>query len=270
VVAKAAKCSLPSWVQTPFRCRWRAPVSSTPTQAGAQHLARLVEEGVLARVQQADDLPLGDEDADRPELGHQARHGHLTLVVLGQHKAAQLGPEVAGDAGRHRRGDGPAVGGEPALAAEAHHVRAEHEVLDQEGLVALKARAGGDVRRRDDPLLVDGQPRALAALGIAAPARPGRCGFGALLHAAGLHLGPALHALEGRDLRPQLGDHPPQGGVLGQQPLDQRLQLAAWQARKGDLLRRRHGRNRSGPRQSGATASAHLSPAFCPSYEGCT
>ena len=144
-------------------------------QPGPQHLARLVEEGVLARVQQPDDLALGDRDADGPELGHQARHGHLALVVLGQHEAAQLRPEVADDAGRHRGDHGLAVGGQPALAAEADHVRAQHQVLDQEVLVALEARAGGDVRL-DDPLLVDGEPLGLAASGHRGPgpSRPAR------------------------------------------------------------------------------------------------
>ena len=117
-------------------------------QPGPQHLARLGEEGVLARVQQPDDLALGDDDADRPELGHQARHGHLALVVLGQHEPAQLGPEVAGDAGRHRGDHRPAVGGQPALAAQADDVRPQHQVLDQEVLVALEARAGGDAPPR--------------------------------------------------------------------------------------------------------------------------
>src|SRR4051794_8533001 len=66
--------------------------------------------------------------------------------------------------------------------------------------VALEARAGGDVRRRDDPLLVDGEPPDLAGPRAAAPARPGRPGLGRLLHAARPHLGPALQALERRDL----------------------------------------------------------------------
>ena len=196
-------------------------------QPGAQHLARLGEEGVLARVQQADDLPLGDQDADRPELGHEARHGHLALVVLGQHEAAQRRPEVADDTGRHRGEHGPAVGGEPALAADPYDVRAEHQVLDQEVLVALEPRAGGDVRL-DDALLVDGEPVSLAPA-TASPVRGTRIGAG-LLHAAGLHLGAALHALERRDLGLQLGDRLLQGVVLGQQPFGQGLQLTARQA----------------------------------------
>jgi hypothetical protein len=169
-------------------------------QPGPQHLARLGAEGVPARVQQPHDLALGDEDADGPELGDQARNRDLALVVLGQYEPAQRRPEVADDPSRHRRRDGPAVGGQPALAAQADHVRAQHQVLDEEVLVTLEARAGRDLRRRDDPLLVDGEPPDLAALGTAAPALPGRLGLGRLFHAARLHLGPALQALERRDL----------------------------------------------------------------------
>ena len=197
-------------------------------QRGPQHLARLVEEGVLARVQQPDDLPLGDQDADGAELGDRARHGHLALVVLGQHEAAQRRPEVADDPGRHRGEHGPAVGGEPALAADAYDVRAEREVLDQEVLVAFEPRAGGDVRL-DDALLVDSEPVSLAPA-TASPVRGTRIGAGALLHAAGLHLGAAFHALERRDLGLQLGDRLLQGVVLGQQPFGQGLQLTARQA----------------------------------------
>src|SRR6185369_45926 len=79
-------------------------------------------------------------------------------------------------------------------------------------------------------------------------------------------LGPAFDALERRDLGLQPDDHLPQGVILGQQPLGESLQLTARQARKADLLRSRHGGDRSGPGRSGATASAHLGPAFCPSY----
>ena len=106
-------------------------------------------------------------------------------------------------------------------------MRAQHEVLDDEILVALEARAGGDVRL-DDPLLMEGEPIGLAPA-AASPVLLARLGSAALLHAAGLHLGPALHALERRNLRPQLGDRPPQRGVLGQQPLGQGLELAARQ-----------------------------------------
>ena len=83
-----------------------------------------------------------------------------------------------------------------------------------------------------------------------------------------LHLGSALQALERRDLRPQFSDRLLQRGIVRQQPLGQGLQLTARQARKDDLLRRRHARNKSGPYQPGTTALAHLSPGFYPSYAG--
>jgi hypothetical protein len=106
-------------------------------------------------------------------------------------------------------------------------VRPQHEILDQEVLAALEARAGRDLRR-DDPVLVDGEPPDLAGLGAAA--LPRRLGPGSLVHATGLELGPALDAFEGRDLSPQLGDRLPQRGVPRQQLLGQGLQLAARQA----------------------------------------
>ena len=243
-------------------------VDADPTrraQPGPQHLRHLVEEGALALVQQPDELALGDRDADRPQLSQQTRHGHLALVVLEQHEPAQLRPEVADDPGRHRGSHGPAVGREPALTAESDHVRTQHQVLDQEVLIALEARARGDLRR-DHPLLVNAEPPGLAAPGPTASVPCVRLGLGALLHAARPQLGAVLHAFEGRDLRPQLGDRLPQGSVLGQQLLGKGLQFAARQARKADLLRRRHARHRSGPSRPGATASAHLGPGFCPSY----
>jgi hypothetical protein len=130
---------------------------------------------------------------------------------------------VADDPGRHRCHDGPAVRGQPTLAAQADHVRAQHHVLDQEIFIALEARAGGDLRR-DDPLLINGEPPNLTGLGAAAlPSRPG---LGALLHAAGPHLGPALHPLQLGDLSAQLGHGLRQGGVLRQQALGQSLKLA--------------------------------------------
>ena len=82
----------------------------------------------------------------------------------------------------------------------------------------------------------------------------------------GFSLGRPLHALERRDLGSQLGNGLLQRGVLGQQAFGQRLQLAARQAREGDLSRSRHAQDRSGPGRPRATPSAHLCPDFCPSY----
>ena len=115
-------------------------------QAGPQHIARLVEEAVLAFRQQPDNLPLGDHDADRPKLRHQTRHGDLALMVLKQHQAAQLRPEMAGDAGRHRCRDGQPVRGQPALAADTDDVRPQHQILDEEVFLAVEVSTRSDGR----------------------------------------------------------------------------------------------------------------------------
>ena len=135
-------------------------------QPGPQHGAGLIDEGAGVRVEQADDLALGDHDADGPELGHQTRHGDLALMVLQQHEAAQFRPKVAGNPGRHRRENGLPVGREPAFPADAHDMRAQHEILDDEVLVALEARPGRHIGL-DDALLINDQPLGLALLDAA-------------------------------------------------------------------------------------------------------
>jgi hypothetical protein len=90
---------------------WR-PIDADPDcgfQSGPQHLAGFVQEGAVARVQQADDLTLGNIDAERPELSDQTRHRHLALMILQEHQAAQFRPKVASDPSRHRRRDRPAI-----------------------------------------------------------------------------------------------------------------------------------------------------------------
>jgi hypothetical protein len=67
-------------------------------------------------------------------------------MVLGEHEAAQLRSEMAIDAGRQRRCQHAAVGGQPALAAEIDDVTTDHQVLHHEARGAFEARAG---RRRD-------------------------------------------------------------------------------------------------------------------------
>ena len=110
-------------------------------QAGAQHVTRLADEAVLAADQQSHDLSLGDLDADRREQGDQPWDGDLTLVILCQHEAAQLRPEMAVDPGRQRRHHRAAIGGHPALAAEPDGDRPQHHILDQEILVAFETGA---------------------------------------------------------------------------------------------------------------------------------
>ena len=78
-------------------------------------------------------------------------------MVLGQHEAAQLRPEMTIDAGRHRRHDGSAIGRHPALAPEPDRRRLDDQVLDDEVLVALEAGALRNLGL-DDPIL-DRDPR---------------------------------------------------------------------------------------------------------------
>jgi hypothetical protein len=75
---------------------------------------------------------------DAAELADQTRHGHLTLRILKQREPAQLEPEVPDNPRGHRGRDGLAVRGQPAFAADADHLRAQHEILDQKVLVALE------------------------------------------------------------------------------------------------------------------------------------
>ena len=75
-------------------------VSSIVTQS-AFPVRRAAPHGTPSKVvllvdQQAHDLALGDADADRLERRDQTLDGHLTLVILHQHEAAQLRAKMAG------------------------------------------------------------------------------------------------------------------------------------------------------------------------------
>src|SRR5438132_11569327 len=123
-------------------------------------------------------------------------------MVLRQDETPQLGPEVPGGSRRKRRHHGVPVERQPALATVADHPRADLQILHHIDLVALEARAGRN-RRPDDPILDRRNRRWLAptapALAIGLQRRRRTC----LLHAAGLarlDLGPALQALQSRNL----------------------------------------------------------------------
>ena len=166
-------------------------------------------------------MALGDAQAEVVELGREPRHRDLALVVLSQHVAFERRAEMPLDPGRQRRHQRLAVAGEPALAAEADHPRADDQLLHDEVLVALEARADRRLGR-DHPLLVDGElgPFALAPLGP--PLGPW---LARLLHAAGPELGPALQALEPGDLLAQGGVLRLRRGTLLEQLDDQLPQL---------------------------------------------
>src|SRR6185369_10871976 len=131
--------------------------------------------------------------AKGPQLGDQPRQSDLPLMILGQHKAAQLRPEVAITPARQRRHDQLPVWRQPALPAIADAAGPQHQVLDQEVCVALEARAGRH-RSREDPIL-DGHARrhrAAAALG-----RTGRLRLAGLLHPTWFERWPTLQMLWG-------------------------------------------------------------------------
>jgi hypothetical protein len=49
-------------------------------KTGTQHIARLVEKAVLVGNQQAHDLQLGDDDAERSQQGEEPRHRQLSAI----------------------------------------------------------------------------------------------------------------------------------------------------------------------------------------------
>ena len=173
-------------------------------KGGPQHVAGLVAKIVLAGDQQAHHLALGDHDADAAQQRQDARHRGLSLVIEHQHEAAQFGTEMAIDARRQRRRDDLPIRRLPTLAAELHHMGADHQVLHHVARGALQARAkrGDD---GDDALLVDNEFVARAA----APALGRtlrRLRLGGLLHPArlgiGFDVGPPRTALQPRNLVP--------------------------------------------------------------------
>jgi hypothetical protein len=110
-------------------------------------------------------------------------------VVLEQNEPAQLWPKVTANLGRHRRHHRPAVRSQPAFAADANNMPMQHEILDEEVLVALEAGAWRNLRLEDALLLADGEPFTLAALGAAFLALAGWLGLGALSMPLGFTLG---------------------------------------------------------------------------------
>jgi hypothetical protein len=143
-------------------------------------------------------------------------------MVLGQHIAPEFGAEVAIDPAGQGGHDQLPFRRQPPLAAVAHHLGAQHEILHQEVLVAPEPRAGRH-RGADHPLL-DSDPRHhLAAAAATAAAR--RLRLGGLLHAARLDRWPTLQALEAGDLLTLRRHRPLELRYLPQQRANQRLQL---------------------------------------------
>ena len=124
---------------------------------GPQNVARLGHKPVLAPAPKPHHLAVRDVHPDIAQQTHQAANGHLAAVILGQHEAPQLRPEVTREPRRQRRHHHPAIGGEPALAPVADHMRTQHKILNHIVLVALETRAVRNLDL-DDPILIDHQP----------------------------------------------------------------------------------------------------------------
>src|SRR3954452_20589496 len=111
--------------------------SSYTRQPGLEDGVLLAVEVVLARAQEGEELPLGDADAQGPQLGQQALGGDLPLDVLHQGEAHDAGTEMAPHLCRQWGDDRPPVRGHPPLPPVADDQGREQQVLDRVGLVAL-------------------------------------------------------------------------------------------------------------------------------------
>ena len=187
-----------------------APTPSRPTngvvdgdparglEASAQHRLGFGDQGGALGGQEPHHLTFGDRHAQAGKERRDPLGRDLALVMLQQHEAAQLWPEVTLDARRQRGHQRPAVGRQPALAAVADDPRLQAQLLDHEVLVALEPRAGRRADRQHS-LFVDhalGDRAALRPLGLGARRWPPR----RALHPRRLQLGPSLQSLEPGDL----------------------------------------------------------------------
>ena len=209
-------------------------------QAGPQHGAGFVEEALLAGDQQANHLPLGDRDAESSQQRDQSRRGDLSLMMLGEHEAAQFRSEMAIDACRQGRDHRLAVRGLPAFPAKIGDVRADHQILNQETGIALETRAGRRIGLKR-PLLINDHRRARAAASPPLARRAGRFRLARLFHPARLDarldVRPTGPALQPSDFVTQRRNQSPKFRPLLQQLQRQALELGR---RKRVDVRRRH------------------------------
>ena len=171
-------------------------------------------------------------------------------MVLGEHEAAQFRPEMTMNAGRQRRRHRVAVRGLPALAAEIHDMRADHQILHHETRVAFEAGAARWCGDFDGPFLVDRKLRPRTAPSAALIAgTPRRLRLGRLLHAARLDVRPTRTALQPGNLIAQRRNHSLQLNHLFPLLHNQALQLGVRQTVK--IRGRRHSQNESNSRPPG-------------------
>jgi len=141
------KWALPIWVQNPFLAFLTRPgvVDCDPRRVRqpARNTARASSKKVLlAGDQEANNLSLGDENAEPPQQRDQPSHRDLPLMILGEHEAAQFGSEMTIDV--------PAAKGAITVRPSGvrQHarrkwgdVRADDQILHEETGIAFETRA---------------------------------------------------------------------------------------------------------------------------------
>ncbi len=127
---------------------------ATDRQGGGEQLVLLGQERAGVTGEQGVDLSHGDVDAPLAQLFVQQRLGDLTVMVLVEHVAAQIGTEVTAiQIARQRPDESLPVRGLPHFQAIPGVVRGDAQILNDEVAVAFEARsrrqfhAGGGPRR---------------------------------------------------------------------------------------------------------------------------
>jgi len=217
------------------------------SQSGLQNLGVLGAERLELDGQQAPHLALRDHHAHAVEQRQNFLDRHMTLIMQHQNHAMQVRAIAADDAGIERRDQGSPIRRFPALAPIARHRRVQNQVLNDDLLIALVARAGRRVDLHLDGLR-DRQLVQVAAAPLRRPSALGRVGLRIrlvrrLVHPRGFLRRPRRQFLQSRQfvldrlmLDPQLGQRPAHLLAL-------RLkagQFANQSANQADELGRRH------------------------------
>ena len=234
-------------------------------QTSAQHLPVLGRESVEPTGQQPHHLPLRDDHADATEQGGQPFAGHLALDVAGQDQPPQGRAEPADDPGRQRGDDRAPIRRQPALPAIADHPWHQDQILDDDVLVALEARAGRR-RRLQHLLLADHQViplRATSTLALRLARLPRRRRLARLLHPGRLQLRPRRQPLQPGNLLPESGVLRPKPELLGQQARDQSPEVPDRQPLDRLRFGQRHGQGESHTKPC-AKNFLHLMPGILP------
>src|SRR5215203_3051869 len=182
-------------------------------------------------------------------------------MVLGQHEAPELRPEMAVNPVRQGRHDQLPLRRQPALAAVADRLGPQHEVLDQEVLVAPEPRAGRHASR-DNPVL-DRDPWHHLAAAATTMRAARRLRLARLLHAARLDPRARLQTLEAGDLLALRRHRPLKINHLALQRAHQRPQLDRGQRVR--VCGRLHGPREPEPQLPGK-GNPQRCHRFCPSY----